>query len=66
MRLPGDLSFDSQENVFVVDYSNDRIQNLPRRQVYPQHPAALQYGFDGIAIDSSDNLYVTSRFGTKF
>ena len=63
---PGDLSFDSQENVFVVDYSNDRIQKFTSEGKFILSiPAALQYGFDGIAIDSSDNLYVTSRFGNE-
>jgi len=62
----GDLAFDSQDNFFVVDEFNDRIQKFTSDGEYILSiKTDYQYGFTGIAIDKNDNLYVSSYYRHK-
>jgi sugar lactone lactonase YvrE len=75
---PMDLDFDSQGNIIVVDYANDRIRkinnNLDVETILGngEQTSINGIGLDtsfyrpnSIAIDKNDNFYITETHGTK-
>lgn len=58
---PSAIARDSENNLFVVDRGNDRVQKFGKDGTYLDEfstPSGQPYG---ICIDNSDNIYVTDR-----
>ncbi|MEZ4640322.1 MAG: hypothetical protein R2856_36085, partial [Caldilineaceae bacterium] len=65
---PTGITVDSQDNVYVVDQSNNRIQKFNSDGEFLLKWGEGAYGVDGkfwgphrIAVDADDNLYITDR-----
>lgn len=63
---PGDVATDSHNNLYVIDYGNNRIQKFDKQNTYiadfgtfgGSYPTLLSHS--AITIDSADNVFVTA------